>query len=126
MNRYPQEPGCRAGSPQTSLLAALDAAKTAPTAVALILAQLEKGPASPEELQAAIEADGHRLLLTSVRARVTQLKRLGRVIDSGERGVGESLKSKVIRVRLTTPAEMSDALARQAAIEEAANKENGQ
>lgn len=120
MSHYPEQPGCRTGAPQTSLLAAMDAAKTAPRAVGLILAKLVDGPASPEQLQAAIEADGYRLLLTSVRARVTQLKRLGRVIDSGERGIGESLRSKVIRVRLTTPAEMSEALARQAAITEAA------
>lgn len=116
MSHYPEQPGCRAGSPQTSLLAALDAARTAPTAIALIVSKLASGPASPEELQAAIEGDGHRLLLTSVRARVTQLKRLGRVIDSGERGIGESLRSKVIRVRLTTALEMAEALARQAAI----------
>lgn len=118
MNSYPNEPGSRVGSPQTSLLAALDAAKSAPRAIDRILAKLADGPASPEEMHTAFAAEGDPLLLTSIRARVTQLKRLGKVIDSGERGVGESLKSKVIRVRLTTPAEMSEALARQSAIEE--------
>ena len=118
MNQYPHQPGCRTGSPQTSLLAALDAGKTAPRAMDRILAKLADGPASPEELCAVFAAEGDPLLLTSIRARVTQAKRLGRVIDSGERGLGESLKSKVMKVRLTTPAEMSDALAVQAAREE--------
>lgn len=120
MSHYPDQPGCRTGSPQTSLLAALDAAKTAPRAIDRILEKLAEGPASPEELHAAFVAEGEPLLLTSIRARVTQLKRLGRVIDSGERGLGESLKSKVRKMRLTTPAEMSDALTAQHAREEAA------
>lgn len=111
MSHYPEQPGCRTGSPQTSLLAALDAARTAPRAKDRILAKLAGGPASPEELCAAFAAEGDPLLLTSIRARVTQLKRLGRVIDSGERGLGESRKSKVRKMRLTTPAEMSEALA---------------
>lgn len=115
MSRYPDVPGCRTGSPQTSLLAALDAAKSAPRAIDLIVAALAAGPMSPEELQARLSRDGHSLLLTSIRARCTQLKAQGRIVDSGEKGLGESLKSKVIRWRLSTPAECAAFLAAQEA-----------
>lgn len=111
IGRYPDQPGCRAGSPQTSLLAALNAAQTAPRAIDLILSVLSAGPHSPEELQSVLAGRGHTLLLTSIRARCTQLKAQGRVRDSGEKGIGESLRSKVIRWRLATPAETAEFLA---------------
>lgn len=69
-----------------------------------VLSALEAGPASPEELTARLSAGGRQVLLTSVRARCTQLSRLGMVSDSGQRGVGESGKVRVIKWALTSPA----------------------
>jgi hypothetical protein len=46
-------------------------------------------------------------LLNSVRARCTQLRALGRVVDSGQRGKGESGKVRVIRWRVATADERS-------------------
>jgi hypothetical protein len=105
---YPQEPGYRPHAPETSRAAAEVAGKTAPRMIERVEAHLkDHGPAAPEEITAAIAEPDERLLLTSVRARCCQLRALGRVVDSGERGVGESLRTKVIRWRLTTPEERS-------------------
>lgn len=115
MSGYPDNPGWRAGSLETSRLAALDVALTAPRMMDRVLAVLETGPATPEEIHAALSSDGERVLLTSVRARVCQLHAQGRVKDTGERGLGESLRSKVIRWRLATAREYSEFVAAKAA-----------
>ncbi len=118
MSTYPENPGWRAGSLETSRLAALDVAPTAPRMMDRVLAVLETGPATPEEIQAELSGDGERVLLNSVRARVCQLHAQGRVKDTGERGLGESQRSKAIRWRLATAHELSDFIAAKAAADD--------
>lgn len=69
-----------------------------------IIGVLQAGARSPEEITSQMAVGGRRVLLTTVRARCTQLSRLGLVCDSGERGIGESGKVRVIRWALTSPA----------------------
>ncbi|WP_293679335.1 hypothetical protein [uncultured Phenylobacterium sp.] len=107
---YPQTPGWRAGSAETSRLAAEFVAPTAGRMMDRAEDYIrDHGPVSPEEIAAAIAAPGERLLLTSVRARVCQLRNLGRIVDAGadKRGLGESGRVRVIRWRVTTPDERS-------------------
>lgn len=116
---YPLEPTARRGSAQT----AFDAADKVRPKAASMLARCEDfiakyGPASPEDIHAAWASEGEWVLLTSIRARVCQLHKLGRVTDSGQRGIGESRRAKVVRWRLTTADER---LALEAAKGEAEN-----
>lgn len=104
--QYPQQPGWRAqASGETSREAAIAARAKARPMMALIEELLADGPASPEQLHARLTEDGSRVLLTSVRARVCQLHKLGRVVDTGKRSLGESLRAKVIVWRLATSEE---------------------
>lgn len=107
-------PRARTGSTHTSVAAAIDATKTAPTMTARIWEIYQTGPHTPEEVHAKLSQEG-RVLLTSVRARICGLHKAGRLIASGEKGLGESRRSKVIRWRITTPAELSDAIAKREA-----------
>jgi hypothetical protein len=68
---------------------------------------LAEEPASPEQLHAKLASAGVKSLLTSIRARVCQLHKLGEVVDSGRRGIGESGTAKVVVWRLATPAEQA-------------------
>ena len=91
-------PRARAGSTQTSVLAAIEATAKAPNMTDRIWSIYQPGPHTPEEVHAKLEAvDGTRHLLTSVRARICGLHKGGRLRDSGERGLGESNRSKVVR-----------------------------
>lgn len=111
-------PLARRGSKSTAVAAAIDATKKAPSMVDRIWSLLQDGPLTPEEAHAKLEAeDDARVLLTSVRARMCSLHKAGLVVDSGERGIGESRRSKVVRWRVTTPEERE---AHAAAIQEAA------
>lgn len=111
---YPHQPGWK--GQDTSKAAAEFVAPTAGRMMDRVEAYLRAhGPASPEEITAGIARPGERLLLTSVRARVCQLRNLGRVVDAGERGMGESQRVKVIKWRCATPEELSLFLARKAA-----------
>lgn len=105
-------PRARTGSAHTAVAAAIDAGKTAPNMTDRIWEIYQTGPHTPEEVHAKMTADGERVLLTSVRARICGLHKAGRLIASGEKGLGESMRSKVIRWRITTPAEFSEALAK--------------
>ena len=108
MTGYPEEPGWRAGSAETSRLAAEFVAPTAGRMMDRCETFIrDHGPASPEEIADGMTRPGERLLLTSIRARVCQLRNLGRVIDAGSRGIGESGRVRVIRWRVTTPEERS-------------------
>ena len=123
---YPQEPTARNGSAQT----AFDAAELVKPKAAKMMDRVERyiidhGPASPEEITHAIREPDEHLLLTSIRARVCQLHKLGRVKDSGERGVGESLRSRVIRWRASTPEERSLWAAQRALAEERGEQADG-
>jgi hypothetical protein len=123
---YPDAPGFRPDSAETSRQAAAIVAPGAGKMLDRIEAYIRAtGPASPEEITDAIALPGERLLLTSVRARVCQLRALGRVVDSGERGLGESRRAKVIRWRVATPQELSLHLAREAADAEHGERSHG-
>ena len=76
-----------------------------------------EGSFTPEEMQARLQRDypGERFLLTTVRARICGLHKGGRLTKTGEHGLGESLKSKVIRWRRTTAQEYAAHVARKAA-----------
>ena len=100
---YPHEPGYK--DQDTSKAAATLVAPRAPALLAVIVDLLTEGPASPEQLHAKLAERGQRELLTSIRARVCQLHKQGRVTDTGLRGIGESGVAKVKIWRLTTPEE---------------------
>jgi hypothetical protein len=110
MSDYPHQPGNHDG-------AASDAGQQymIPHAAGMcrdLLALLQDGPATPEELTEKMQArrDG-RVLLTTVRARVCQLRAQGLVVDAGTRGLGESGKVRVIRWRRAEPQETAEFLA---------------
>jgi hypothetical protein len=117
MSGYPEAPGWKGQA--TSRAAAEYVAPTAGRMMDRIAAYLAKhGPASPEEITARIARPDENLLLTSVRARVCQLRNLGRVVDAGSRGLGQSRRVKVIRWRLASADELSRFLALKAAADE--------
>lgn len=105
-------PKARRGSTQTSVAAAIDVTPKAPKMTDRIWAIFGEGAFSPEEIHARLQRDGVTALLNSVRARVCDLHKGGRLIDSGQRALGESRRSRVIRWRRTTPEEYSAWVAR--------------
>ncbi len=108
-------PRYRHGSADTSAAAARKVAERAPTHFALILKALESGPANPEALVRRIAAEGHSVLLMSIRPRCSQLAReMGRIIATPERARSEGGCKSVV-YRLATPGELSLFLARKAA-----------
>lgn len=116
--REEMRPKARTGSTSTSVAAAIETTAKAPALIDRIWTLYGDGPASPEQIHAKLEAeaeDGRRILLTTVRARICGLHKAGRLIDSGERALGESLKSKVIVWRRTTPEEFAAHVAAKAA-----------
>lgn len=115
MTGYPQEPGYRqSATGETSKAAALSVKPRAPTQCALVLEALAEGPATPEQITDRINRGGKRILLMSARPRCSQLVRLGKIVDSGERGIGEG-GCKAIRWRLATTNEQHLFNARKAA-----------
>ncbi len=120
MSGYPSTPGWRPGAPETSRLAAELVAPSAGRMMDRVEAFIrDHGPASPEEITAGLVRPGERLLLTSIRARVCQLHKLGHVVDAGrdKRGIGESGRVGVIRWRVTTPEERAERAATEARID---------
>ena len=105
-------PKARTGSTSTSVAAACDARKTAPTMTDAIWALYQDGPHTPEEIHARMIAAGERVLLTSVRARICGLYKAGRLTKNGDKGLGESQRSKVIRWRIATPDEYAEAVSK--------------
>jgi len=120
MSGFPQEPGWRAGPhSETSRAGAESQREKAPKMLERIVESLTLyGDASPEQLHDRLTRQGVRSLLTSVRARVCQLHKQGRVVATGRYGLGESGTCKVVIWRLTTPEELSLFLARKAAEDE--------
>jgi hypothetical protein len=121
MSGYPSTPGWRPGALETSRLAAEFVAPSAGRMMDRVEAFIrDHGPVSPEEITAGLVRPGERLLLTSVRARVCQLHKLGHVADAGrdKRGIGESGRVGVIRWRVTTPEERADRAASEALVDE--------
>lgn len=85
-------PLARTGSTQTSVLAAIEATAKAPAIIDRIWALSAERPFTPEEATAHLQMEndqdgGGRVLLTTVRARISGLRKAGRLIDSGERGL---------------------------------------
>ncbi|MBP2159542.1 MULTISPECIES: hypothetical protein [Asticcacaulis] len=72
------------------------------------------GDATCEEIQQTLGADGEHWLLTTVRARVCDLRRDGYVTKSGRKGIGESGVAKVTAWRVTSEAERAEILAERA------------
>jgi hypothetical protein len=112
--RDEMRPLARRGSTSTSVAAAYDAKPKAPAMIDRIWSIYQTGSFTPEEVHAILERS-ERCLLTSVRARICGLHKAGRLADSGERGLGESQKSKVVRWRRTTAEEYAAHLARKQA-----------
>ena len=126
MSGYPHSPGWK--GQDTSRAAAEFVAPSAGRMMDRCEAFIrQNGPSSPEEIAAGMVYPGEHLLLTSVRARVCQLRNLGRVIDAGRelRGIGESGRVKVIRWRVTSADERSMFAARKAAAEEKGEHADG-
>lgn len=107
-------PRARTGSAHTAVAAAIDAGKTVPNMTDRIWEIYQTGPHTPEKAHEKLSREG-RLLLISVRARICGLHKAGRLIASGEKGLGESRRSKVIRWRMATSAELSEAIAKREA-----------
>jgi predicted ArsR family transcriptional regulator len=95
--RYPFVPGSKDND--TGKEAALKYAPQAPTRRAQVLQGLAAGPATAEEIGERI---GLHWYLT--RPRLSELKAMGEVVETGERGAG-ALGGVVKRWRLTTATE---------------------
>jgi len=89
-NVYPHHPGWK-GEMETGRDAASAMAAKAPTMRDRCLAALREigAPATPEMITHHLAAQGQTVLLMSVRPRMSELARLGKVRDSGQRGIGE-------------------------------------
>ncbi len=113
---YPNEPGWRTGpNAETSKEGAMLAAKTAGPMKHRVIAYLGEGPATPEQLVGRFRRDGEVVLLNTIRARTTDLFKLGVVCPSGTYGLGESGKVRVIHWRLMSNEERGLFNARKAA-----------
>ena len=99
---------------ETSKGAAKAVAPRAPTQRETVLAEMNLGAATPEELHARLSSGSKRILLTSIRTRCSELVRMGAIVDSGERGKSEG-GCKAIRWRVASPEERSLFNARKAA-----------
>lgn len=105
MTSHRQGPGPqwrRNATGETSEAAARYMAPKAPRLRDQVLAAIELQPATPEEIQARLKASGVHHLVSAIRPRCTELKGLGLICDSGQRGVGESGRCKSVVWRATT------------------------
>jgi len=91
----------------TSKAAALYMTPKAPSLRDRVLTLIEARPATPEALQARLQAEGVHHLISAIRPRCTELKAMGLVCDSGLRGLGESGRCKSVVWRATTAEERS-------------------
>lgn len=85
---YPTSPGFRMGS-DTSLAASQSV--DANTLRARVLAELRKAPGTADEIAARLG-----LSILSTRPRLTELKRMGRIIDTGTRRPNASGRSAAV------------------------------
>ena len=108
---YPDGPGYK-GSSDTGRQAAEYYAPQAGTRRAEVLAALEKGPATAEEIGERIDLQWYL-----VRPRLSELRARGLVKDTGNRGAG-ALGGKVITWSLTTQEERIAFMAAQTAAAE--------
>lgn len=96
MSSYPNEPGFRAGAPDTAALAALSMADAAKNRSALALAwiaeQRRRG-GTADEVAAALEWEKY-----SSRPRLAELHKRGAIVDSGARREGASGRGQAVWV----------------------------
>lgn len=85
---YPHSPAYRVGS-DTSFAAAESV--DASTLRARVLAELRKAPGTADEIAARLG-----LSILSTRPRLTELKRMGRICDTGERRPNASGRSAAV------------------------------
>lgn len=89
MDSYPISPGYKGG--ETSLSAAQAMASTAGTIRDQVLGVIQRWPSTPEEIARDLGID-----LYTVRPRVSELKRLGKIQDSGDRRMSRGGKSAIV------------------------------
>lgn len=70
-----------------------------------VLDAIEAEKGTPEQIHERLQKAGVRHLLTAVRPRCSELTRMGLIVDSGERGLGESQRCRSIVWRASTPEE---------------------
>ncbi len=110
---YPKRPGFRRSATGSTSREAAEAVRAKAPRQADLARQViaEAGAASPEEITAALTARGHRVLLTSIRARCTQMHKLGELRPSGTFAKGESGRCRTIRWELAPKAGGGEAAA---------------
>lgn len=80
--------------------------------LAAVQAEISRAPGTAEELTKRLQAKAdHRIMLSTIRSRCSQLARLGFVVDSGERGVSDSGRAKSVAWREARPEETAAYLA---------------
>lgn len=90
---YPADPGYK--EPDTSLAAAVAMAKRAPILRERCLAALNGSPKTADEIAGFIGVS-----ILAVRPRISELLRMGKVADTGQRRANDSgVRAKVWRVR---------------------------
>lgn len=115
--RYPNDAAGHKGR-DTGIAAAATITKRLKPMRELVLSAFEAGPGTPEEIHARLQRDGHDMWPMTVRCRVSDLGKLGLLVDTGERGPSMSGRARAIRWRLSTQEERAAHLARQAAAAE--------
>lgn len=86
---YPTSPGFKAEGPSRDAAAAMK--PTAATLRAHALAVLERGPKTADEV-----ADAMRESILSVRPRLSELRSLGAIVDTGVRRLNASGKNATV------------------------------
>jgi len=88
--RYPDAPGHKGRD--TGIAAAEDVAPKVPRLQRVVLKSLETaGPSTPDEIAAR-----HGLSILTIRPRVSELGRLGKIVDTGARRVNRSGKKAIV------------------------------
>ena len=106
---YPEHSAGWKGLSETGRNAAKNITQKRPKLWEQVLVVLAEGPATPEMI-----ADRIGRHFTTVRPRCSELRRLGRVVDTGHRGNG-ALGGRAIIFRIATPEEAAQAAALRAA-----------
>lgn len=90
-SRYPSSPGHKAARPETSAKAASEIRSKAATLRDLCLAMLKDSPMTADAVAMSINES-----VLAVRPRISELLALGKIEDSGRRGVNRSGKTAVV------------------------------
>jgi hypothetical protein len=124
VERYPETAAGHKGR-DTGIAAAAMQNPTLRSMRELVLDAYAEGPASPEQIAARLKRRGHDLWPMTVRCRVSDLGKLGRLVDTGQRAPSMSGKAKSIVWRLATAEEFAQHLARKAAEAEKSGADHG-